>query len=329
MQGDYSLGELAVRFGLELRGSPALRVSHVATLSQATEGALSFLANSRYRKHLGSSRATAIVVAPADVDACPVAALVDPNPYLAYAQIATLMYPVAPTTAGIHPSAVVASDARIAASASLGPLCVIEAGADIGERVKVGAGCTILAGARIGNDTQLMPRVTLYPAVSIGARCLLHAGAVIGADGFGFAPDQGTWFKVPQVGSVRIGDDVEIGANTTIDRGAIEDTIVENGAKLDNQIQVGHNVVIGAHTAIAACTGISGSTTIGKRCMIGGMVGFAGHLTIADDVTVTGCSLVSASIREAGSYSSGMPTVETRAWRRMVAHLRRFGEKER
>jgi len=329
VQGDYSLGELAVRFGLELRGSPALRVSHVATLSQATEGALSFLANSRYRKHLGSSRATAIVVAPADVDACPVAALVDPNPYLAYAQIATLMYPVAPTTAGIHPSAVVASDARIAASASLGPLCVIEAGADIGERVKVGAGCTILAGARIGNDTQLMPRVTLYPAVSIGARCLLHAGAVIGADGFGFAPDQGTWFKVPQVGSVRIGDDVEIGANTTIDRGAIEDTIVENGAKLDNQIQVGHNVVIGAHTAIAACTGISGSTTIGKRCMIGGMVGFAGHLTIADDVTVTGCSLVSASIREAGSYSSGMPTVETRAWRRMVAHLRRFGEKER
>jgi UDP-3-O-[3-hydroxymyristoyl] glucosamine N-acyltransferase len=320
---------LAVRFGLELRGSPALRVSHVATLSQATEGALSFLANSRYRKHLGSSRATAIVVAPADVDACAVAALVDPNPYLAYAQIATLMYPVAPTTAGIHPSAVVASDARIAASASLGPLCVIEAGADIGERVKVGAGCTILAGARIGNDTQLMPRVTLYPAVSIGARCLLHAGAVIGADGFGFAPDQGTWFKVPQVGSVRIGDDVEIGANTTIDRGAIEDTIVENGAKLDNQIQVGHNVVIGAHTAIAACTGISGSTTIGKRCMIGGMVGFAGHLTIADDVTVTGCSLVSASIREAGSYSSGMPTVETRAWRRMVANLRRFGEKER
>ena len=329
MQGDYSLGELAVRFGLELRGSPALRVSHVATLSQATEGALSFLANSRYRKHLGSSRATAIVVAPADVDACAVAALVDPNPYLAYAQIATLMYPVAPATAGIHPSAVVASDARIAASASLGPLCVIEAGADIGERVKVGAGCTILAGARIGNDTQLMPRVTLYPAVSIGARCLLHAGAVIGADGFGFAPDQGTWFKVPQVGSVRIGDDVEIGANTTIDRGAIEDTIVENGAKLDNQIQVGHNVVIGAHTAIAACTGISGSTTIGKRCMIGGMVGFAGHLTIADDVTVTGCSLVSASIREAGSYSSGMPTVETRAWRRMVANLRRFGEKER
>ena len=163
----------------------------------------------------------------------------------------------------------------------------------------------------------------------LGERGLVHAGAVIGADGFGFAPDRGTWFKVPQVGSVRIGDDVEIGANTTIDRGAIGDTVVENGAKLDNQIQVGHNVTIGAHTAIAACTGISGSTTIGQRCLIGGMVGFAGHLNIADDVMITGCSLVSASIREAGSYSSGMPTVPTRAWRRMVAHLRRFGEKER
>jgi UDP-3-O-[3-hydroxymyristoyl] glucosamine N-acyltransferase len=278
---------------------------------------------------LASSRASAIVVAPADADACPVAALVDSNPYLAYARIAMLMYPAATAAAGIHPSTVVASGARIAASASVGPLCVIETGAVLGERVQVGAGCTILAGASVGDDTQLMPRVTLYPAVSIGARCLLHAGAVIGADGFGFAADAGRWVKVPQVGSVRVGDDVEIGANTTIDRGAIGDTIVESGAKLDNQIQVGHNVVIGAHTAIAACTGISGSTTIGQRCMIGGMVGFAGHLTIADDVTVTGCSLVSASIREAGSYSSGMPTVETRLWRRMVANLRRFGEKER
>jgi UDP-3-O-[3-hydroxymyristoyl] glucosamine N-acyltransferase len=326
---DYSLGELAVRFGLELRGEPEVRVSHVATLAQATDGSLSFLANSRYRKHLGSTRASAVVVSLSDADACPVAALVDRNPYLAYARIATLMYPVAPVTAGVHPSAVVATTANVAPSAAIGPFCVVEAGAILGERVQVGAGSTILAGARIGDDTQLMPRVTLYAGVTVGARCLLHSGAVIGADGFGFAADAGTWFKVPQVGSVQIGDDVEIGANTTIDRGAIGDTIVENGAILDNQIQVGHNVVIGAHTAIAACTGISGSTTIGHRCLIGGMVGFAGHLTIADDVTITGCSLVSASIRKSGSYSSGMPTVETRAWRRMVANLRRFGEKER
>jgi UDP-3-O-[3-hydroxymyristoyl] glucosamine N-acyltransferase len=325
----YSLGELAVRFGLELRGDPAVRVSHVATLAQATEGSLSFLANSRYRKHLSNTRASAVVVSSDDADACPVAALVDTNPYLAYARIATLMYPTSPAPAGIHPSAVVATGARIAPSALVGPFCVVEAGAVLGERVQIGAGCSILADVQIGDDTQLMPRVTLYAAVSIGARCLLHSGVVIGADGFGFAADAGTWAKVPQVGSVRIGDDVEIGANTTVDRGAIGDTIIDNGVKLDNQIQVGHNVVIGAHTAIAACTGISGSTILGRRCMIGGMVGFAGHLNIADDVTVTGCSLVSASIRNPGSYSSGMPTVETRAWRRMVAHLRRFGEKER
>jgi UDP-3-O-[3-hydroxymyristoyl] glucosamine N-acyltransferase len=326
---EFSLGELAVRFGLELRGDPALRVSHVATLSGATPGAVSFLANSRARRHLGASRATAIVLSANDAADCPSAAFISSNPHLSFARIATLLHPQASAPPGVHPSAVVAGDAIVAASASVGPFCVIEAGVEIGERVQLGAGCTLQAGVRIGADSQLMPRVTVYAAVRIGERCLIHTGAVIGADGFGFAPDAGTWVKVPQVGSVRIGDDVEIGANTTIDRGAIDDTVVGDGVKLDNQIQVGHNVVIGAHTAIAACTGISGSTTIGQRCMIGGMVGFAGHLTIADDVSVTGCSLVSASIRQAGSYSSGMPTVETRAWRRMVAHLRRFGEKER
>jgi UDP-3-O-[3-hydroxymyristoyl] glucosamine N-acyltransferase len=326
---DYSLGELAVRFGLELRGDPAQRVSHVATLGQAGPGCISFLANSRYRRQLPGTRATAVVLTAPVAEECPVAALIDPNPYLAYARIATLLYPVAPPVPGVHPSAVVAAGAQVPASASVGPLSVIEAGVHLGEGVQIGPGCVVQSGARVGAGTVLMSRVSLYAGVQIGARCLLHSGVVIGSDGFGFAPDAGTWVKVPQVGSVRIGDDVEIGANTTIDRGAIEDTVVENGAKLDNQIQVAHNVVIGAHTAIAACTGISGSTTIGRRCMIGGMVGFAGHLTIADDVIITGCSLVSASIREAGSYSSGMPTVETRAWRRMVAYLRRFGEKER
>lgn len=329
MHRDYSLGELAVRFGLELRGDPTLRVSGVATLHQAAAGSLSFLANPRYRKHLAATRAAAVVLNDDDATGCPVAALIAPNPYLAYARIATVLYPPPPAVVGIHPSAVVAEDAKIAASAAVGPFCVIEAGAEVGERAQLGAGCTLFAGARVGDDTRLMPRVTLYADVVVGRRCLVHSGAVVGADGFGFAPDSGGWVKVPQVGSVRIGDDVEIGANTTIDRGAIEDTIVGDGVKLDNQIQVAHNVVIGAHTAIAACTGISGSTTIGQRCMIGGMVGFAGHLTIADDVIITGCSLVSASIREAGSYSSGMPTVPSRQWRRMVANLRRFGEKER
>ena len=324
MPAEFSLGELAVRFGLTLRGEPSLKVHSVATLSRAEPGTLSFLANSRYRRQLESTRATAVVMSAEDEAHSLVPALLHPNPYLAYARIAALMHPAASAAAGIHPSAVVGSGARIATSAGIGPLAVIEDGADIGERVSIGPGCIVQRGARIGADSVLVSRVTLYPGVTLGQRCILHAGAVVGADGFGFAPNAGTWTKVPQVGSVRIGDDVEIGANTTIDRGAIDDTVVEDGVKLDNQIQVGHNVLIGAHTAIAACTGISGSTVIGQRCMIGGMVGFAGHLTIADDVVVTGCSLVSASIKQAGSYSSGMPTVETRLWRRMVAHLRRL-----
>lgn len=324
MGAEFSLGELAVRFGLTLRGEPSLKVHSVATLSRAEPGSLSFLANSRYRRQLETTRATAVVLNAEDEAHCPSAALIHPNPYLAYARIATLMHPEASAAPGIHRSAVVAAAARIAASASVGPLAVVEDDADIGERVSIGPGCIVQKGARVGADSILVSRVNLYPGVSLGQRCILHAGAVVGADGFGFAPNAGTWVKVPQVGSVRIGDDVEVGANTTIDRGAIDDTVVEDGVKLDNQIQVGHNVLIGAHTAIAACTGISGSTVIGRRCMIGGMVGFAGHLTIADDVVVTGCSLVSASIKQAGSYSSGMPTVETRLWRRMVAHLRRL-----
>jgi len=328
VQEGFSLGELAVRFALELRGDPDTRVSHVATLAQAEPGSLIFLADSRYRRDLLTTRASAVVLAPADAPACPVAALVTENPRLAFAHMAALLYPEPKYTPGIHPTAVVATGVRVPKSATVGALAVIEEDVELGERSWVGPGCIVQRGARLGEETRLVARVTLYPGVVLGARCLVHAGAVIGADGFGFALDGSSWVKIPQVGSVRIWDDVEIGANTTVDRGAIGDTVIGEGAKLDNQIQVGHNVSIGAHTAIAACTGISGSTKIGKRCMVGGMVGFAGHLTIADDVVITGCSLVSASIREPGSYSSGMPTVPTRAWRRMVAHLRRLGEKE-
>jgi len=328
VQEEFSLGELAVRFALELRGDPDTRVAHVATLAQAAPGTLSFLADSRHRRELATTRASAVVLAAADAPACPVAALVTENPRLAFAHMAALLHPEPKYAAGIHPTAVIAAGARIPESATVGALAVIEEDVELGERSWVGPGCIVQRGARLGADTRLVARVTLYPGVELGARCLVHAGAVIGADGFGFALDGSRWVKIPQVGGVRIGDDVEIGANTTVDRGAIGDTVIGAGAKLDNQIQVGHNVSIGAHTAIAACTGISGSTKIGERCMVGGMVGFAGHLTIADDVVITGCSLVSASIREPGSYSSGMPTVPTRAWRRMVAHLRRFGEKE-
>jgi len=325
----YSLGELAVRFGLELRGDPDLRVSRVATLQHAGPGGISFLSNARYRRQLAATRATAVVVAAADADACPVAVLVDTNPYLAYARIATLLHPAPDTVPGIHASAVVGTAAAVDASAAIGPQSVVEDGATIGPRVFLGPGCIVQRGARIGADTRLIARVTLCRDSSIGERCILHPGVVIGADGFGNAMDGRTWVKIPQIGAVRIGNDVEIGANTTIDCGAIEDTVIEDGVKLDNQIQIGHNVTIGAHTAIASCTGISGSTTIGKRCVIGGLVGMAGHLTIADDVVITGLSMVSGSLPKPGSYTSGFPAEETKTWWRRVARFRKLTDGRR
>jgi len=320
-----SLGELAVRFGLELHGDPDLRVSRVATLHNAAPGGISFFANPRYRKQLEATAATAVVISPENAAWCPVAALVDANPYLSYARIAAVLHPTPPAPPGIHPSAVVGAEARIDPSATVAAQAVVEDGAELGPRTFVGPGCIVQRGSRIGADSRLVARVTLCADSQLGERCILHPGVVIGADGFGFAMDRRTWVKIPQIGAVRIGNDVEIGANTTIDCVAIEDTVIENGVKLDNQIQIGHNVTIGEHTAIASCTGISGSTTIGKRCIIGGLVGMAGHLTIADDVVITGFSMISASIRRAGSYSSGIPAEETKLWWKRVARFRRLG----
>ncbi len=325
----YSLGELAVRFGLELRGDPDLSVTRVATLHNAGPGGISFFANARYRRQLESTRATAVVLSAPHAAACPAAALVDPNPYLAYARIANLLHPASAAVPGVHPSAVVSPGAQVDPTATIGPLAVVEADVRVGARVLIGPGSIVQGGTHIGEDTQLVARVTLCRNTLIGARCILHPGVVVGADGFGFAIDHRRWIKVPQIGSVRVGDDVEIGANTTIDRGAIEDTVIENGVKLDNQIQIGHNVTIGEHTAIASCTGISGSTTIGKRCMIGGLVGMAGHLTIGDDVVITGFSMISASLAGPGTYSSGFPAEETKTWWRRVAEFRRIGRRQR
>ena len=323
--GEFSLGDLAVRFGLVLRGNPTLRVSRVATLANAGEGAISFLANAHYRRQLPATRAAAVILSESDAPSCPVAALIDRNPYAAYARVATLLYPPPAPLAGIHPSAVIHPTARIARSAWVGALCVIEADVVVGERVVIGPGSIVESGVLIGDDTRLVSRVTLRPRVRIGMRCTLHPGSVIGADGFGFAREERRWFKVPQVGGVRIGDDVEIGANTTVDCGAIEDTVLENGVKLDNQIQIGHNVTIGEHTIIASCCGVAGSTVIGKRCMVGGLVGFAGHITVADDVAITGFSMITASLGKAGSYSSGFPAQESREWWRTVARFKRLG----
>jgi len=321
-----TLGELAVRFGCTLKGDPDARVSHVATLESADSTALTFLANPRYRRFLSQTQAGAVVLEPKFVDECKGAALLTNNPYAAYARMAALLHPAPSVPAGVHPTALVASTASVDATAAIGPRVVIEDHVVIGPRAVIGAACVVMRDSRIGADTRLVANVTLCHGVKIGERCLLHPGVVIGADGFGLAPDQGQWIKVPQVGGVTIGNDVEIGANTTVDRGAIEDTLIGDGVKLDNQIQIAHNVQIGAHTVVAGCTGISGSAVIGQRCMIGGKVGIAGHLTICDDVVLTGTSFVSGSIHKPGYYSSGLPVDETSRFRKNVARFHHLDE---
>jgi UDP-3-O-[3-hydroxymyristoyl] glucosamine N-acyltransferase len=266
------------------------------------------------------------VLDPRLADACPVNALLAKNPYATYARIAALLYPPPAAPAGRHATAVIDSSAQIDASASIGPHAVIGPNVKIGPRTVIGPGCVVMDDVTIGEDTRLTANVTLCRGVIVGDRCLFHPSVVIGADGFGLAPDQGEWLKVPQVGTVRIGSDVEIGASTTIDRGAIDDTVIGDGVKMDNQIQIGHNVRIGDHTAIAGCAGISGSATIGKRCMIGGMVGVAGHLSICDDVVITGKSFVSGSIRKPGYYSSGIPVDETARFRKNAARFQHLDE---
>jgi UDP-3-O-[3-hydroxymyristoyl] glucosamine N-acyltransferase len=324
--GTASLGEIAVRFGCTLQGDPDVRVAHVAALEHADPQALAFLANPKYRRFLAQTKAGAVVLDAKSAAECPVPALIAKNPYAVYARIAALLHPDPPVTPGKHPSAVVDASAVIDPTAAIGPLAVIGARARIGARCSIGPGCVVLDDVTIGADTRLVANVTLCSSVVLGERCLLSPGVVIGADGFGLAPSEGQWLKVPQVGGVRIGNDVEVGASTTIDRGAIEDTIIEDGVKLDNQIQIGHNVRIGAHTAIAGCSGVSGSTTIGTRCMIGGMVGVAGHLTICDDVVVTGRSFVSSSIRKPGYYSGGLPLDEAKRFRKNAARFHRLDE---
>jgi UDP-3-O-[3-hydroxymyristoyl] glucosamine N-acyltransferase len=321
---EMALGELAVRFGCELRGDPALRVGRVATLSGAQPGAISFLANPQYRTQLATTRASAVILDAASAASSPVAALVHANPYATYARIAALLHPEPAAAPGVHPSAVVEAGARVAASASIGPHVAIAAGATIGERARIGAGCVIGAGAQVGADCVLHPRVTLEAGTQLGERVRLQSGVVLGGDGFGFARDSAGWTKVPQLGVVRVGDDVEIGANTTVDRGAIEDTVIGAGVKLDNQIQVGHNVRIGEHTVVAGCTGISGSTRIGARCVIAGAVGIAGHLDICDDVVITAMSGVTRSITAPGVYSGVIPVTTAAEWRRLVARFKRL-----
>ena len=317
----FSLAELAQRLDCEVHGDPECRISGVATLQSAAAGDISFLANNRYRRFVSESAASAIIVKPGDLDTCPANALVAKNPYLVFARVAALLNPVREYPAGIHETAVVDAAAVVAASAHVAATAVIEAGVQIGEHSVIGPGCIIKQGAQIGANCRLSANVSVCEDVRLGDRVVIHPGTVIGSDGFGFAPDQGQWVKVPQLGAVVIGNDVEIGANTTIDRGALEDTVIEDGVILDNQIQIAHNVRIGAQSAIAGCVGIAGSTTIGKRCQIGGGVGIVGHLNIVDDVHITATSLVTGNINQPGLYSSGTALSDNRQWRKNAARF--------
>ena len=323
----HRLEELARHAGAELRGDPDCLIDRVDTLEDAAQGAICFLADPRYRPRLAATRASAVILAEADSAACPVNALVCADPHLAYARVARVVHPEPSPRPGIHPSAVVAEGASIDPDASVGPCAVIDAGARVGPGVVVGPGCYVGEGAELGEGTRLVANVTVCHGCRLGRRVLVHPGAVIGSDGFGLArTGEGAWEKVPQLGRVVLGDDVEVGANTTIDRGALRDTVIAKGVKLDNQIQVAHNVRIGAHTAVAGCAGIAGSTVIGEHCTVAGGVGIAGHLEIADNVHFSGASVVTRSFKEPGQYSGNLPAVPTAEWRRAVARIRRLDE---
>ncbi len=319
-----TLGELAVRFGCELRGDPAATVDSVAALAQAGPRAVTFLANPKYVEQLENTRAGVVILDARSAASSPVPTLVVANPHATYARVATLLHPDPPLNPGVHAHATVDRSAVVDPSSEICAHSSVGADVRIGPRCYIGPGTVIEPGAVIGDDNRLVARVFIGRGVRMGARCIVQPGAVIGGDGFGFAPENKAWVKVPQVGGVTIGDDVEIGANTTIDRGALEDTVIETGVKLDNLIMIAHNVRIGEHSAIAAQSAVAGSSVIGKRCVLGGRAGLTGHISLCDDVVVLGTSFISHTITKPGVYSSALPSEEAGAWRRIVARIKRL-----
>ncbi|MCW5298650.1 UDP-3-O-(3-hydroxymyristoyl)glucosamine N-acyltransferase [Herbaspirillum lusitanum] len=324
------LGQLVERLGGQLKGNAQIEVGGIAPLDAATSSHMTFLSNPRFRSQAEQTQAAALILSEADDEAVAAyqgARIVTKNPYAYFAKAAQLFAAQAaiPVAAGIHASACVDPSAQVAASATIGPQVVIEAGAVIGERAVIDAGSYIGRNAHIGADTHFYARVTFHSGCEIGERGIVHSGVVIGADGFGFANESGIWVKIPQVGRVVIGNDVEIGANTTIDRGALSDTVLEDGVKLDNQIQIAHNCHIGAHTAIAACAGIAGSAKIGKYCSIGGAAMIHGHITIADRVHVSAGTLALRSIQEPGQYTGFYPIAKHGEWEKSAAFVRNLG----
>ncbi len=322
----YTLSELSEHIGASLNGDASKVIGGLNTLQDANETELSFLANPAYAKYLEHTQAGAVILAPGHEVAFHGNSLVVDNPYLGYAKLSHLFDPDKGLPQGVHPSAVVDPGATVHPEAAIGPNVVIESGADIAKGVRIDAGAVVGHDSIIGQDTHLGRNVTICHGVSIGERVIIHCGAVVGSDGFGNARDQGKWFKIAQIGGVVIGNDVEIGSCTCIDRGALGDTIIGDGVRLDNLIQVAHNVVIGKNTAIAASVGISGSTRIGENCTIAGAAGFAGHIEIADNVHIGGMAMVTRSIKKPGAYASGTGFMEARDWRKNVVRFRQLDD---
>jgi UDP-3-O-[3-hydroxymyristoyl] glucosamine N-acyltransferase len=320
--GMYTLNEIVARFGGEVQGEASVRIAQVATLESAQADQISFLAHPRYRRQLEHTRAGAVIVSRATADLTQRPRIVCEDPYAYFARLSAFLNPPRPRPPGIHPSAAVHPSARVDPSACIGPFAAVAAGAVVGARTALEPGSSVGENARIGADCLLYANVAVYHDCVIGDRVILHAGAVVGADGFGIAWEGGHWHKIPQIGRVVIGDDVEVGANTTIDRGALDDTVIEQGVKLDNQIQIGHNCRIGAHTAIAGCVGIAGSTHIGRYCRIGGSAMIGGHLEIADKVEIGGATAVAKSLNQAGTYTGLYPVSAHPDWLRNAAHIR-------
>lgn len=324
--GSLSLATIVEKLGGRISGDPATLVSQVGSLERAGAAEIAFFSNQRYKAKLEQTRAGAVVLSPEAETLTSIPRIVAENPYAYFALVSQLFNPDKPQAAGIHPQAVVSDGARIAASAHIAAGAVIDAGACIGEGTHVGSGCHVGADARIGDGCKLYPSVVVYHECRIGSRVILHSGVVIGADGFGIAKDGERWIKIPQVGRVVIGDDVEIGANTTIDRGAIDDTVIEEGVKLDNQIQIGHNCHVGAHTAMAGCVAIAGSAKIGRHCTFGAGAIVLGHLTIADNVHVSASTVVSRSIHKPGTYTGMYPFDDNASWAKNTAWARHLSE---
>ncbi|MCS0304118.1 UDP-3-O-(3-hydroxymyristoyl)glucosamine N-acyltransferase [Vibrio diabolicus] len=321
-----TLAELATITGGELFGDESLVVSRVAPMDKAQEGDVTFLSNPKYAKHLSECQATVVMVKAEHKEQCVGNALVVSDPYVAFARVVQAMDTTPKPADDIAPSAVIAADVKMGENVTVGANAVIETGVELGDNVSVGAGCFIGKNAKLGNNTKLWANVTIYHEVSLGDDCLVQSGTVIGSDGFGYANDKGEWIKIPQLGSVRIGNRVEIGACTTIDRGALEDTIIEDNVILDNQLQIAHNVQIGYGTVMPGGTIVAGSTKIGKYCQIGGASVLNGHITIADGVAITGMGMVMRSIEEKGLYSSGIPLQTNREWRKTATRVHRIDE---